>query len=81
MTEETKTQETTQDPSNNISISIEQICAAILATVGSIEVPLASLVTDYSSKSIAVNQDPETKAITFSLADAIVAEQKTEGAE
>ena len=77
MTEET----TTQDPSNNISISIEQICASILATVGSIEVPLASLVADYSSKSIAVNQDPETKAITFSLADAIVSEQKIEGDE
>jgi hypothetical protein len=53
----------------NINISIEQICAAIVNTVGSVEVPIANLLNDYSGKSIAVNQNPDTKAVTFSLAD------------
>ena len=61
----------------NIPIGIEQICAAILATVGSIEIPLESLVADYAGKSIAVDQDLKTKAFTFSLAD-IPEETQTE---
>jgi len=62
--------ETTDQPSNqDVQISIEQICAAILNTIGSVEVSLESLMTDYSSKNISVNQDPETKALTFALAD------------
>jgi len=59
---------TTVDAKTNISI--EQICAAILATVNSVEVPLEVLLANYSNKAIAVNQDEDTKAITFSLADA-----------
>jgi hypothetical protein len=61
------TEEINQD--NNTPISIEQICAAIINKIGSIEIELADLVTDYSKKSIAVNQDTETKAVTFTLID------------
>ena len=68
MTEETTVEETTQE-NNNINISIEQICAAILNTIGSVEITLESLVTDYTKKSIAVNQDSETKSVTFTLVD------------
>jgi hypothetical protein len=66
------TEETVEnvENNNNINISIEQICAAILNTVGAVEVSLEKLVTDYTSKSIAVNQDSETKSVTFTLVDA-----------
>ena len=89
MTDETTNADTTTDAtastdaatSSNINISIEQICAAIINTVGSVEVPLQNLVTDYSTKSIAVNQDPETKVVTFSLIDSAAIEQNQEKAE
>jgi hypothetical protein len=57
------------NPESNTPISIEQICAAIINKIGTIEIELADLVTDYSKKSIAVNQDTETKAVTFTLID------------
>jgi len=62
------TEETKQDI-NNINISIEQIIAAILNKVGKMELTLQELLTDYSSKSIAVNQNPDTQMVTFEMAD------------
>lgn len=62
------TEEVKQDLSN-INISIEQIIAAILNKSGKIELTLQELLTDYSSKSIAVNQDPDTQMVTFELSD------------
>jgi hypothetical protein len=61
------TEDINQD--NNTPISIEQICAAIINKIGTIEIELADLITDYSKKSIAVNQDTETRAVTFTLID------------
>ena len=86
MTDETTNADTTTDAtastdaatSSNINISIEQICAAIINTVGTVEVPLANLLENYGGKSIAVNQDPDTKAVTFSLADSTVAIEENE---
>lgn len=72
MTEETTTDtavEATPEAPQNINISIEQICAAILATLGSVEVQLQDLLANYQGKSIAINQNEETKAVTFSIAD------------
>jgi hypothetical protein len=66
--------EASQD--ENVNISIEQICAAIIHTIGSVEVQLENLLKDYSTKSIAVNQDEETKALTFTLTDAPVAQEE-----
>jgi hypothetical protein len=62
------TEEIKQDL-NNVNISIEQIVAAILNKVGKVELSLQELLTDYSSKNIAVNQDPDSQQITFELAD------------
>ena len=64
--------------SSNVNISVEQICAAILATVGVVEVKIEDLTKNYSDKNIAVNQDSETKAITFTLVDAPIEKEKTE---
>lgn len=60
---------TEEEKSNNVQISIEQICAAMLSTLGTVEVPLENLIKNYSDKSIAVNQDQDTKSVTFTLAD------------
>ena len=72
------TEETKQDI-NNINISIEQIIAAILNKVGKMELTLKELLTDYSSKSIAVNQDPDTQMVTFEMAE--MPEVETENEE
>ena len=53
----------------NVNISIEQICAAIISTYKTVVVPLDTLLKDYSNKSIAVSQDEETKILTFTLTD------------
>jgi hypothetical protein len=68
MTEET-TNENSNVENSNIQISVEQICAAILATIGTVEVSLENLVANYGGKTIAVDQNPDTKAVTFALAD------------
>jgi len=57
------------DEQNQIPIGIEQICAAIIATIGEVVIPLENLLKDYSSKSIAVNQNEETRELTFNLVD------------
>jgi hypothetical protein len=62
------TEEVKQDL-NNVNISIEQIVAAILNKVGKIELSLQELLIDYSSKNIAVNQDPDSQQIMFELTD------------
>ena len=67
MTDEVTNQDATTQ--NNIQISVEQICAAILKTVGSVEVSLEDLVSNYGGKTIAIDQNPDTKAVTFALAD------------
>jgi len=54
---------------NDVRIGIEQIVASILSKFGPTEVTLEQLLEDYSNKSIAVNQDPETKNFIFELTD------------
>lgn len=54
---------------NNFNISIEQILAAILNKLGSVELSPEELLDNYSSKSIAVDQDPDNKIIRFELTE------------
>lgn len=61
------TEETTQE-NNGVNISVEQILAAVIATVGETNVPLETLVANYSQKTISVNQ-LEDKSVTFALVD------------
>ena len=58
-----------QPASDGINISVEQILAAIINTVGEVNVPLETLINNYSDKTIAVNQ-LEDKSVTFTLVDA-----------
>ena len=60
-----------------LNISIEQICAAIINTYKTIVVPLDNLVKDYSNKNIAVNQDEETRVLTFTLTDIVPQEENS----
>lgn len=74
MTDETTpvdSETTAQAADPGIQISVEQILAAILS-LGPSVVPLENLVANYGGKNIAVNQDPETKAVTFELADVTI---------
>ena len=75
MTDETTPVNSTTDD-QNIQISVEQILASILS-LGSVNVPLENLVANYGGKNIAVNQDPDTKVVTFELADMPVIEEKS----
>jgi hypothetical protein len=61
-------EEVKQDLSN-VNISIEQIVAAILNKIGKIDLSLEELLTDYSSKNIAVDQDPDSQQVIFQLVD------------
>ena len=54
---------------NNVNLGIEQICAAIISTIGEVSIPLENMLKDYSNKSIAVNQNEDTKELTFNLVD------------
>jgi hypothetical protein len=54
---------------DNVQISVEQICAAIISTIGSVDVPVEKLLANYQDKSISVNQNEETKVLTFTLID------------
>jgi hypothetical protein len=60
----------------NVQISVEQILASILS-LGAVNVPLENLVANYGGKNIAVNQDPDTKIVTFELANVPVVEEKS----
>jgi hypothetical protein len=56
-------------PSNNgVNISVEQILAAILSKTGEFNVPLDTLIANYSDKTIAINQ-MEDKSVNFTLVD------------
>ena len=67
MTEEnTVVAEQPQEGGQNISV--EQILAAIIHTVGDINVKLEDLVANYGDKTISVNQQ-EDKSVTFSLVE------------
>jgi hypothetical protein len=81
MTEETTQETTTEAPANNgVNISVEQILASILQTVGDVNVKIENLIANYGSKSIAVNQQ-EDKSVTFSLVDASEAEKAAQAAQ
>jgi hypothetical protein len=54
---------------NNINLGIEQICAAIINKYGKINIALNEILQDFSNKSIAVNQDLETKDLIFELVE------------
>lgn len=62
----------------NINISLEQITAGIINTYKTVVVPMDNLIADYSGKVIAVNQDPETKVLTFTLVDAPISSEADE---
>jgi hypothetical protein len=63
---------------NKVPIGVEQVCAAILSTVGEIVIPLENLLKDYSGKTIAVNQNEDTKELTFNLVDIVDVETEIE---
>jgi hypothetical protein len=64
MSEQTQDFETMEQ---SINIGIEQILASILETLGDVVVPIDTILKNYGDFAVAVNQDLETKALTFRL--------------
>lgn len=84
MTEENNVDTTTetQEQNNNINLTIEQILAAIVSTVGTVNVKIEALLANYSNFQIALNQ-LEDKSVNFTLVPVQVeepAEETTESA-
>ena len=79
MTEET-VQPETQPENPGVNISIEQILAAVINQIGSITIPIETLITNYGNKQIAVNQN-EDKSVVFTLVDVPVAQEAEETTE
>lgn len=81
MSEETTTPEVAEAPEGqNINITIEQILAATLKSIGSINVPVADLVANYSTYSISVTQE-EDGTVTFALTEIPAIEDVVEPTE
>ena len=53
----------------SINIGIEQILASILETLGEVVVPIDTILKNYGDFAVAVDQDLETKALTFKLTE------------
>jgi hypothetical protein len=53
----------------SINIGIEQILASILETLEEVVVPIDTILKNYGDFSVAVDQDLETKALTFKLTE------------
>lgn len=66
MSEQTQDFETMEQ---NIEIGIEQILASILDTLGNVVVPIETILKSYGDFSVAVDQDTDTKALTFKLTE------------
>ena len=70
------------EQSNGINITVEQILASVINTVGPVVVPLEKLIENYGNRSISVNQN-EDKSVEFSLVEnaQVVEETSQETAE
>jgi hypothetical protein len=66
MNQDTQT-EATPDQAQGINISLEQVLAAVLKTLGKTTVNFEDLTNDYSAMTIAVTQN-EDRSVTFELA-------------
>jgi len=76
MSEQTQDFETMEQ---SINIGIEQILASILETLGEVVVPIDTILKNYGDFAVAVDQDLETKALTFKLTEKT--EDKNEDAQ
>ena len=65
MNQDTPTQDTPQ-PGQGINISLEQVLASALKTLGKTTVSFEDLTSDYSKMTIAVTQN-ENQSVTFEL--------------
>jgi len=75
MTEETTTEAPASPDLSQVQITLEQICAAIIAQSDNrISVPTAVLLQDYSKFSIQITHDDENNTIIFELAEVPVQE-------
>ena len=61
------TEQTFESAEQNVEIGVEQILASILSTVGEVTVDINTILTNFGTYQVGVEQNEETKAITFKL--------------
>jgi hypothetical protein len=61
------TEQSFESTEQNVEIGIEQILASVLATIGEVTVDINTILTNFGTYQVGVEQDEETKAITFKL--------------
>ena len=61
------TEQSFESVEQNVEIGIEQILASVLATIGEVTVDINTILTNFGTYQVGVEQDEETKAITFKL--------------
>ena len=61
------TEQSFESVEQNIEIGVEQILASILSTVGEVTVDINTILTNFGTYQVGVEQNEETKAITFKL--------------
>jgi len=61
------TEQSFESVEQNVEIGVEQILASILSTVGEVTVDINTILTNFGTYQVGVEQDEETKAITFKL--------------
>jgi hypothetical protein len=54
----------------NVSITLEQITAAIINKLGVVEVDVADILQNYAGKTISITHDDEKNVLLFELVDA-----------
>jgi len=69
MTEQNDQFETTEG--DKFDISIEQVCAAILAHHGDLTIPITSLFEDFNGRGIELRQNNEDMTLTLSLSEKV----------
>ena len=61
------TEQSFESVEQNVEIGVEQILASILSTVGEVTVDINTILTNFGTYQVGVEQNEETKAITFKL--------------
>ena len=72
MTEQTENKEQFETlEGEKFDISIEQVCAAILANKGALTIPISALFEDFNGRGIELTQNNEDQTLTLSLSEKI----------
>ena len=61
------TEQSFESVEQNVEIGVEQILASVLATIGEVTVDINTILTNFGTYQVGVEQDEETKDLIFKL--------------